>query len=611
MAHEANGDFGYEWLKTNSAGSGAYKLRAVQAVRQLRARGGAGRLARRPAARRASSCATSPEPATQRLLLENGDIDIARKLTPVDVAGDRAATPTSRSSTSSAAASTTSALNQKVEPLNNPKVIEAVKYLIDYEGMADSFLKGSNIVHQSFLPAGFLGAIDDTALHARRREGEGAARGGRRRRRSTSSSTSATTRSGMEIAQSLQNTMAQAGINVELRVGTGAEILGEYRARNHEMIMEAWGPDYPDPHTNADTFARNPDNSRRGQATPASSPGATPGRPTETNDLTNAAVLEQDGDKRAEMYQEIQRIHQQVSPFAPHVPADRAGGDARERRGLLGRRLGQLRRLLHDDEVAAEPAGPHGPPDAAMAHQEDITGPGHLERAARARRAGSPASSLTPGGDAARAARRHLRHRPGDPDRPGARRSSASAPPRRSTRRRARRSASNDPLWVQFAIYVRDAVTGDFGKSLLTGQPVIDDIARVFPATLELATIATLIGVLLGIPAGVLAATRPGTLADQVGAARRPRRLLDAGLLARADGAAGLLRQAAAGSAGRAGSTPPTSSSTSSTCRGVTGSILIDSRARRRLGRVRQRAHATSSCRPRCSATTRWPTSAG
>ena len=71
------------------------------------------------------------------------------------------------------------------------------------------------------------------------------------------------------------------------------------------------------------------------------------------------------------------------------------------------------------------------------------------------------------------------------------------------------------PLVVQFAIYVRDALTGDFGKSLLTGQPVIADVARVFPATLELATIGTILGVLLGVPAGVLAATRPGTLADQ------------------------------------------------------------------------------------------------
>ncbi len=74
----------------------------------------------------------------------------------------------------------------------------------------------------------------------------------------------------------------------------------------------------------------------------------------------------------------------------------------------------------------------------------------------------------------------------------------------------------NDPIIVQFLIYVRDALTGDFGKSLLTAKPVLEDVKRVFPATLELATIATILGVLLGVPAGVLAATKPDTWIDQL-----------------------------------------------------------------------------------------------
>src|ERR671917_144526 len=72
------------------------------------------------------------------------------------------------------------------------------------------------------------------------------------------------------------------------------------------------------------------------------------------------------------------------------------------------------------------------------------------------------------------------------------------------------------PLLTQFAIYIGDVVTGDFGKSILTARPVLEDIARVFPATLELATIATLIGVLVGIPAGVTAATHRGRWVDQL-----------------------------------------------------------------------------------------------
>jgi peptide/nickel transport system permease protein len=72
------------------------------------------------------------------------------------------------------------------------------------------------------------------------------------------------------------------------------------------------------------------------------------------------------------------------------------------------------------------------------------------------------------------------------------------------------------PIWTQFGIYVWDALQGDLGTSIRTKRPVIEEIARYFPATLELATLATLIGMLIGIPAGVLAATKPGSLFDQI-----------------------------------------------------------------------------------------------
>lgn len=72
------------------------------------------------------------------------------------------------------------------------------------------------------------------------------------------------------------------------------------------------------------------------------------------------------------------------------------------------------------------------------------------------------------------------------------------------------------PLWQQFLFYVGDVLRGDFGKSVLTAQPVLSDIRRVFPATLELATIATLIGLIVGIPAGVAAAVYQGRWPDHV-----------------------------------------------------------------------------------------------
>jgi peptide/nickel transport system permease protein len=72
------------------------------------------------------------------------------------------------------------------------------------------------------------------------------------------------------------------------------------------------------------------------------------------------------------------------------------------------------------------------------------------------------------------------------------------------------------PLWQQFLMYVGNVLQGDFGHSVLTANPVLEDIRRVFPATLELATVATLLGVAFGVPMGVLAAVNQGRTLDHV-----------------------------------------------------------------------------------------------
>jgi peptide/nickel transport system permease protein len=71
------------------------------------------------------------------------------------------------------------------------------------------------------------------------------------------------------------------------------------------------------------------------------------------------------------------------------------------------------------------------------------------------------------------------------------------------------------PLWQQFWLYLKKVLAGDFGRSVLTSNPVLVDIRRFFPATFELATVATVIGVTLGIPMGVFAAVARGRFADQ------------------------------------------------------------------------------------------------
>ena len=74
----------------------------------------------------------------------------------------------------------------------------------------------------------------------------------------------------------------------------------------------------------------------------------------------------------------------------------------------------------------------------------------------------------------------------------------------------------NKPLYQQFYIYLGKVAKGDFGTSVLTANPVLQDIKRAFPATLELASLGILIGVGFGVPLGVWAAVKRGGLVDQL-----------------------------------------------------------------------------------------------
>jgi peptide/nickel transport system permease protein len=72
------------------------------------------------------------------------------------------------------------------------------------------------------------------------------------------------------------------------------------------------------------------------------------------------------------------------------------------------------------------------------------------------------------------------------------------------------------PIYVQYLRYLGQLAEGDLGTSIMTTQPVIEDIKRFFPATLELATVATLLGIFVGVPMGVFAAVHQGRWPDHV-----------------------------------------------------------------------------------------------
>lgn len=73
----------------------------------------------------------------------------------------------------------------------------------------------------------------------------------------------------------------------------------------------------------------------------------------------------------------------------------------------------------------------------------------------------------------------------------------------------------DEPLPMQFVIYVGKLLQGDLGRSVMTSHTVMHDIGRFFPATIELATVAIIIAMLIGVPLGVLAAVRQGSLTDR------------------------------------------------------------------------------------------------
>ncbi|WP_244498193.1 ABC transporter substrate-binding protein [Aureimonas ureilytica] len=327
MEH-AGEDFGNSWLDTHSAGSGAYVLRAWKPNESVVL--DANPNFNHEVAMKRVFVRHVVEPATQLLLLQKGDVDVARNLGPTDIAVIEKDANLKIQTELRGQVYYLSG-NQKDEILAKPKVMEAVKYLIDYDGITSQLLKGQEQTHQSFLPAGFLGAIEDKPFKLDVAKAKALLAEAGYPNGFETEILIRNEKERVDIAQAIQGTLAQAGIKAALRSVTGAEALSIYRARNHKLTLQTWGPDYPDPQTNASVFASNPDNSDAGNlvgnlawrnAYPA----------TVTTPMVAAAVIEKDEAKRAGMYEEMQRHEQMASPIAvlfqrSEQPALRKGVD--------------------------------------------------------------------------------------------------------------------------------------------------------------------------------------------------------------------------------------------------------------------------------------------
>ena len=78
------------------------------------------------------------------------------------------------------------------------------------------------------------------------------------------------------------------------------------------------------------------------------------------------------------------------------------------------------------------------------------------------------------------------------------------------------RMGLNDPLWQQYLDFLRELASGSLGNSMISGEPVLESVARVLPFTMELAFSGILIGAAIGIPLGVWAALKRNTWVDGV-----------------------------------------------------------------------------------------------
>jgi len=304
-------DFGYGWLKNGYAGSGPFSVKQWRANEVLLLERNDNYTDAKPEMKRVIYRHVK-EGMSQRLLLQAGDIDIARNLEPGDI---EELGKDSKFSVINAPKGRIYFLsaNQNVPELAKPEVRQALKYLIDYDTIEATLIKGIGRTHQSFLPLGMFGATDDkpfkydVAKAKELLEKSGLKDG---------ISITLDVRNSQPyvgIAESIQQTMAKAGVNVEILQGDGKLTTTKVRARKHQMALGIWGPDYWDPHTNAVNFTNNPNNgdevNLRTTAWQAS------WDIPELTAETMAAAEERDTAKREAMYHDLQKKFQEDSPI--------------------------------------------------------------------------------------------------------------------------------------------------------------------------------------------------------------------------------------------------------------------------------------------------------
>jgi len=311
MAKAVGDDMGNAWLKSgNSAGSGPFQVRQWRASENVTMEPNPNHPS--PPKLRRLVLLHRPDTSAQLLGLQRGDIDIARTLAPDQLAA-LAKDPAYALVTAPKSYLSYMALNQNHPMLSKPQVRQAIKWAIDYKGIAASITPNLYEPHQAFLPKGFPGALTDLPFskdiaRAKSLLAEAGVPGGFEVTLDYPSVPPFP-----DVAQAIQANLAEAGIKLTLLAGEQRQVITKTRARQHQIAMVRWGSDYMDPNSNAETFNVNTDNTEEQKNRTLA--WRSNWKDDEFTKRAIEALKEPDATRRVAMYERLQRDHQERSPF--------------------------------------------------------------------------------------------------------------------------------------------------------------------------------------------------------------------------------------------------------------------------------------------------------
>lgn len=316
MEHEKNGDMGTGWLTLNSAGSGPYTLTQWNSNEFVILTRNDAYWGEAPAMKRVL-LRHLPESQSQRLMLEQGDIDVGYSLQAADLTA-LAAYPDVEVKSTPGAGFYYLAVSMKDKRFAKPKVREALRYLIDYDGINKAILPYYGELHQRPISSGAIGLLPDPGYtldvdKAKQLLAEAGYPDGLETTLRVISE-----QQFMNAATAIQNTLAQAGIQAEIITGSGDQIYGAMRERKFELLVgRGGGGQQPHPDSNLRALAYNPDNSDEAGLTNYQG-WRTSFHDEKLNGMIEDALLERDQEVQKEKYAAIQEYMEEiVMPIRP------------------------------------------------------------------------------------------------------------------------------------------------------------------------------------------------------------------------------------------------------------------------------------------------------